>query len=526
MFATSVAVLLCAAPLLGLTEQPGTGGRRGGQQQPEPGKGGRGMLAQMSTFQTEVPAHPFDVVLVNPTETSITASIIASVDSEGFIEFGEASDGPSRSTPHQNLRAGEPALFVLNNLRPDTAYRYTWRHRSHATPPAGQFDASPEYTFRTRRARGGSFAFTVQADSHLDPNMTPAVYQRALANALADKPDFHIDLGDTFMTDKRRDFHDAIPQYVAQRYYFGQLCHSAPLFMVLGNHDGEFGHAGFGPDQMAGWSFTQRTRYFPPPAIEARGMYSGRTSRSNGPDATGANYYAFEWGDALIAVLDPFSSTRSRMRGVGGVGGVGGGGGGGGAEAETMLTDQSWTLTLGREQYDWLDSTLAASKAPFKFAFIHHLVGGRGKSSRGGVESAPYFEWGGKNADGSDGFADHRPGWPMPIHQMLVKRGVSAVFHGHDHLFVHAQLDGIVYQCVPQPGNVRGGTRSAEEYGYKSGTILGSPGHLRVSVSADQARVSFIRSAAQDAPTSRRAGDEANGAVMNEYTMVATKDHK
>jgi len=28
-------------------------------------------------------------------------------------------------------------------------------------------------------------------------------------------------------------------QYLAQRFYFGQLCHSAPLFLVLGNHDGE-----------------------------------------------------------------------------------------------------------------------------------------------------------------------------------------------------------------------------------------------------------------------------------------------
>ena len=47
---------------------------------------------------------------------------------------------------------------------------------------------------------------------------------------------------------------------------------------------------------------------------------------------------------------------------------------------------------------------------------VADLVGGMGGAeSRGGVESVPFFEWGGKNADGSDGFAEHRPGWPMPI---------------------------------------------------------------------------------------------------------------
>ena len=71
--------------------------------------------------------------------------------------------------------------------------------------------------------------FTIQADSHLDQGMRPALYERTLANALADQPDFHIDLGDTFMTDKYPNFKDALPQYFAQRYYFGRIAHSAPL---------------------------------------------------------------------------------------------------------------------------------------------------------------------------------------------------------------------------------------------------------------------------------------------------------
>jgi hypothetical protein len=177
-------------------------------------------------------------------------------------------------------------------------------------------------------------------------------------------------------------------------------------------------------------------------------------------------------------------------------------------------------MTLGREQYDWLARTLEGTKAPWRFVFVHHLVGGRGRAARGGVEAAPYFEWGGANADGSDGFADHRPGWPMPIHRLLVTQGVAAVFHGHAHLYVQNQLDGVTYQCVPQPGNPRGGTRSASEYGYVSGTLSGSPGHLRVEVSPTAASVALVRSVATDPAPGRRGEREANGVVVHRYELA------
>ena len=57
------------------------------------------------------------------------------------------------------------------------------------------------------------------------------------------------------------------------------------------------------------------------------------------------------------------------------------------------------------------------------------------------------------------------------------------------------QLDGLIYQEVPQPGCFGDGRapRSAAESGYKSGTLLGSSGYLRVSVGADKALVDFLR---------------------------------
>jgi hypothetical protein len=389
-------------------------------------------------------------------------------------------------------------------LQPGTEYAY--RVRAGGT-------AGDEHRFRTRPAAGTPFTFTIQADSHLDANMDPRVYERTLANALADRPDFHVDLGDTFMTDKRgRDFERTAPQYDAQRWYFSRLCADAPLFMVLGNHDGEKGTAGTKPDDMGPWSFRMRTERFPPPIV-GQGGFTGQTGEKDGRTA---NYYAFEWGDALIVVLDPFDFTTERTRG-------GRGGGGENRTKESLPpNDSSWGFTLGRAQYDWLADTLAKSKARHKFVFIHHLVGGvGGTEARGGVESAPYFEWGGRNADGSEGFKEHRPGWPMPIHDVLVKNRVSAVFHGHDHLYVHGEKDGVTYQCVPQPGNALGGTRSAQVYGYASGTILGSPGHVRVRVSPDRATVDLVRSALDPSEAGQRREREANGTVVATYDLPA-----
>jgi hypothetical protein len=154
----------------------------------------------------------------------------------------------------------------------------------------------------------------------------------------------------------------------------------------------------------------------------------------------------------------------------------------------------NWNRTLGDAQYQWLKKTLETSRAKWKFVFIHQLVGGLDSNGRGGAEAARYFEWGGRNLDGSDGFAANRPGWAMPIHPLLVQNKVNIVFHGHDHLFVKQELDGIVYQAVPQPSAARyDSVGSAREYGYVSGDVLPSSGHLRITVSPSNVMVEYVR---------------------------------
>jgi hypothetical protein len=278
------------------------------------------------------------------------------------------------------------------------------------------------------------------------------------------------------------------------RPYFGILAADAPLFLVNGNHEGELGWLRRGGStDLPAWSAQLRRHYYPGPI--PGDFYSGGSVQ--GEDrAAPDTYYAFTWGDALFVVLDPFSYTTDKPR--------------------PDDPEAGWNWTLGKQQYDWLKTTLASSPASYKFIFIHHLVGGSGKDARGGIEATAYFEWGGKNANGSNGFDTHRPGWGKSIHQMLVDAHVTAVFHGHDHVFVKQELDGIVYQELPQPSNAEyDKTRLADDYGYTHGDVLGSSGTLRVLVAPEQVMVAYVRAYL---PRDEKSGWQS-GQVSYHYVM-------
>jgi hypothetical protein len=212
---------LAALSLLLLASSSFPQGRRG-QQQP-------------SVFHTEVPAHPIDVILARPAGTTMTLSILAYKDMEGVIACGAQKGSYPYKTEIIELKKGVPANVVLSALSTNTRYYYRLDYREPGEP---KFVPGKECSFHTARPAGSPFTFAVQADSHLDENASPQVYARTLANALAGRPDFLVDLGDTFMTDKvRPNYRDAFKMYLAQRYYFGLLCKSAPLFLVLGSTD-------------------------------------------------------------------------------------------------------------------------------------------------------------------------------------------------------------------------------------------------------------------------------------------------
>ena len=426
-----------------------------------------------------------NILLAAPTDTSIKMLVLTPRSGSVTVTYQSNLAMQDLQWPAGMVTPNVPKEIVLTGLKPNT--RYTYRLSMQTT--SGNL-TSPSYTFSTAKSTGTAFTFTLQADSHLDENSDLEVYKQTLRNVLMDQPDFHIDLGDTFMTEKYSEPLSATLQaaanaaivnqrYVYERNNFGLITHSSPLFLVNGNHDGELGWFLNGTtNSLPVWATTARQTYFANP--QPNGFYLGDTLK----DAlTGdrASWYAWHWGDALFVVLDPYWNSPAQS------------------------SKDGWNLTLGDRQYQWLAKTLAESKAKHKMIFIHNLVGGLDGQMRGGVEAAPFFEWGGKNLDGSAGFSSRRPGWELPIHDLLVKHQVRAVFHGHDHLYAKQDLDGIVYQTVPQPSakNFSSGASIAKDYHYNSGEIQSSSGHLRVKVSPAQISAEYVRSwlPAQETPT-------------------------
>ncbi|MBH9553847.1 metallophosphoesterase family protein [Inhella gelatinilytica] len=399
-----------------------------------------------------------DVILGRPDLRGVTA-LVLSHRRDVEVHWRHGPQGSPMDTHHVlRLVKGDPKPLVLTDLAPHRAYRYTLSDADGHPLASGHF--------RTALPAGKTFGFTVSADTHLDQNTDPALYERALGQARAAAPDFHIDLGDTFMVDKHANRVAAAQQYLQQRHYFGQL--GVPLFLVLGNHDGEDRKLlRSGTESLAVFANQLRKRHFPNP--EPDGFYSGNSQpdRHAGPLQ---DYYAWTWGDALFVVLNPYWHGSAK-RG-----------------------EERWDLTLGEPQYRWLRDTLERSRARHKLVFVHQLVGGADRQGRGGAEAVPYGEWGGLNADGSPGFAQQRPGWEEPIHTLLVRTGVNLVLHGHDHLYAYQQRDGIVYLEVPQPGHP-GDRHEGDAYGYREGVIRGDAGILKVLVSPDQLNVHYLSAA-------------------------------
>ncbi|RPJ08149.1 MAG: hypothetical protein EHM28_05115 [Spirochaetaceae bacterium] len=395
----------------------------------------------------------------SPTDSGITLSTAFDKAVRYYYEYGTASGSLGSRTQENKATAGSTATEVLSGLKPATTYYY---RLMTAAEGAQSFTASTTNHFVTRKPAGTPFTFTIEADPHLDENSSQQVYESELNLMAKDNPDFMIDLGDSSMAEKlATDTASYTERNKLLRSYWDNIGGSVPFFMVIGNHDGEHGGRISGTRPSGDQAAAIRRTWFPNPSPAAGSMYSGLRD----------TIYAFEWSDALFIVLDPYINTNK------------------------SATD-NWSWTLGKAQYDWLASVLKNSQAKYRFVFIHNLVGGMGKDARGGADYAGMFEWGGKNPDGTDGFAAKRPGWEMPIHALFVKYKVDIVFHGHDHLYAKEEKDGIIYQCVPQPSLARSQTMSAAsaaEYGYTHGTFLPAPGYLRLSVTPQQTKVELVQ---------------------------------
>ena len=297
------------------------------------------------------------VLLGKPTDKSITINTIATVGMEDYVEYGTVSGVYTQKSATLKSLTGEPIEIVLSNLSPNTRYYY-----KNYFKLSGDliFKAGAEHSFVTQRTNGSSFTFTVEADPHLDEQSDPEIYRQTLRNILLDKPDFLIDLGDTFMSDKLpvKNYTEIEKRHVLLREYFDIAGANAPLFLALGNHEGESGWELNGKENsLAVMATNIRKQYYPNPIPDS--FYSGNSVQEQFVGLR-ENYYSFEWGSALIVVIDPYWYTMEKPNADG------------------------WGWTLGKQQYDWLKGTLENSNASYKFVFAHQLVGGDSQG-RGGV---------------------------------------------------------------------------------------------------------------------------------------------
>jgi len=425
-------------------------------------------------------------VLGRPTDTSITTNILFDKAVNVYWEYGLTSGNYSFNTPIYTTIADTPIEVNINNLVANTKYFYRTKYKLTGS---NNYISGAEHYFQTQRKPGSIFSFVVEADPHLDSNCDAESYKLTLQHMLSKKPDFIVDLGDNAMSDKLPviDRASIIDRTLLFRKYFNELTHSVPLYVTLGNHEGELGWLpNTNQNSLPTMAALIRKTYFPNPYPNS--FYSGNTV--NEPMVgIRENYYAWKWGDALFVVIDPYMYTKSKPE---------------------------WGWSLGLEQYNWLKKTLSGSKAKFKFLFSHQLVGGSGTEGRGGSEFAHLYEMGGRNTDSTFGFAANRPGWDKPIHYLLYENKASIYFHGHDHLFAKQEKDGIVYQEVPQPSSKNLNTITGSAYGYVNGILLPNRGYIYVTVSPDKAQVDYIRTYL---PTEENA-TRKNGDIAYSYSII------
>ncbi len=425
-----------------------------------------------------------NIVLGRPTDKSVTVNALFPADHDSvYVEYGEQpGQWISKTEPQSGVKANIPYQQALTGLLPDHRYYYRIRYRRTA---GADYAASAEHHFQTQRPPGSAFRFSLIADSHLFTirHCLPARYANTLANIHAEDPDFHIDLGDTFRTDTivpprgTLTYPQVVARGIAHRPFFNIVTADAPLFLVPGNHDSEYLYytrpeSNQDPN-LPLWSTNARVSLYPNPVPDS--FYTGDANVYPGVVNGGLrqSYYAWEWGDALFVTLDPYWNMPAQNA-------------------------TNWVPVHGDAQYRWLRDTLRKSKAKYKFVFAHHLLG----QGRGGVEVAPQYEWGGVDPRRTQTFAQARPGWDKPIHQLFVETGVTIFFQGHDHLYARSELDGVTYVSVPMPA---AGPPGASDYfpgnetagnfdAYLKSFSLPSAGHVRVAVDPGEVLVEYVNS--------------------------------
>ena len=281
------------------------------------------------------------IILGRPTDSEITARITSNINATISIAYGTEKNAYSFKTKAYNSSEDNPVNIEISELIESQTYYYRliYFYESDSTKYK-----SEEHSFETAKIAGEAFSFVVQSDSHLLNKADKELYMKVINDMTTKNPDFILDLGDTFLNDEDSNisFKEANEHYQEQLPYLSTVAQSAPLFLVIGNHEGEYGYFLDGTkDNMSVYAALSRKQYYPNPV--PNDFYSGNSIEEEFIGLP-ENYYAYTWGDALFVALDPYRYT-------------------------TEVVDEGWDWTLGEDQYKWLQDTLENSDAKYKFVF-------------------------------------------------------------------------------------------------------------------------------------------------------------
>lgn len=348
------------------------------------------------------------------------------------------------ATMQNQLRSGARNV-LLKDLKPATRYEFELRQGDREVMGGSG-------SFMTQRIKPEPFRFIAMTDAHVNPaNPERSPVLRVSADTAARyEPDFVFHLGDNIQTVGSTHGGPAAQEdhpnifYIYYRQMLGQLQGKAGQFVLNGNWEGE---NGWHPEPNRSWARNARMALAPAPD---NATYPEGGSKNQ-------DYYAFTWGDVLLVGLNATgynAINHEHTRGPG--------------------SGSDWTL--GKEQYAWLEKTLAQSKATWKFLFIHHAVGG----NAGDDVNTRYARGGGRAA---------HVGEQAKIHAMMQKYGVEVFFYAHDHVFTDMDVDGIHYICTGSVGAPWKFTTA--ETGYTD--YIPDSGFTVVDVDNDKATVRYIR---------------------------------
>ncbi len=342
-----------------------------------------------------------------------------------------------------------------------------------------------------------------------NPNWTPpAALQRLdngfelariLRHILANEdPDFLIHLGDTNgigssyrfralgfpeypSTDAEREM-IARTLWLRMRKIYSALTPSLPMFIALGNHDGEESW-----NSLRTQARTWRQKYFPLPTRETY-------AEGGHPDG---NYYAFTWGadadgrggvEFIILDCTAFCGPLHPLR------------------------LQDWTL--GPEQKEWFAQVLKKREKHWILPCFHHVLGGWPAGPDESRQDVAYGRGPLFLRDDYRPYADPQTVEQVALTEMAAEAGVNAFLYGHDHVFHKRRLTtgwnrkDMSSLCCGSPKHIGEvwwwqGALWKKFYGQNaapSPQFIGPPGYTRLTIAAQTITADFI-SAAGSSPS-------------------------